>query len=209
MPPDALLLISPACPHCPGMLESLTQLIKEGEIGRLEAVNLAAHPETAGELGVKSVPWLRLGPFELEGAHSTGELRTWAQGVADQATLTRYFHDQLIGGKRHKVEALLKAQPELFAILPGLLADPATSMAVRIGIGAVLEEFQGNDLPRRIVPALGELARNADPRTRADACHFLSLIGGPESLAIFRACLEDPDPEVREIAAEALQELET
>lgn len=206
LPPDALLFLSPACPHCPAVLAGLAELLKEGLIGRLEAVNLAVDPEAAAALGVKTVPWLRLGPFELEGAHSTAELRAWAQGTTERATLTRYCHDQLISGRRHKVEALLKAQPALFAILPSLLADPATSMAVRIGIGAVLEEFQGSGLAVGIVGDLAAILRDAEPRTRADAAYYLSLIGGPEALAVFRAYLDDTDPEVREIAAEALQE---
>ena len=42
--PDALLLISTHCPHCPAMLASLADLVKQGTIGRLEAVNLEQHP---------------------------------------------------------------------------------------------------------------------------------------------------------------------
>ena len=65
--PDALLLLAPGCPHCPAVLEGLSGLLKEGVIGRLEAVNAAIHPERAAELGVRTVPWARIGPFELEG----------------------------------------------------------------------------------------------------------------------------------------------
>ena len=42
--PDALLLISTRCPHCPAMLSALADLVKQGTIGRLEAVNLEQHP---------------------------------------------------------------------------------------------------------------------------------------------------------------------
>ncbi|MBS4097490.1 MAG: HEAT repeat domain-containing protein [Sulfuricella sp.] len=205
-PPDALLFISPACPHCPAMLASLAQLLKEGLLGKLEAINLAAHPEATAELGVKSVPWLRLGPFELEGAQTPAELRSLALGADDAGVMASYIHDLLISGRRARVEDLLRREPRHFGAFPRLLRDPATSMAVRIGIGAVLEEFQGSGLASGIIPALGEILRDAEPRTRADAAHFLSLIGGPEALAIFRAHLDDADPEVREIAAEALQE---
>jgi hypothetical protein len=34
------------------------RLLKGGVIGRLEAVNVAIHPERAAELGVRKVPWL-------------------------------------------------------------------------------------------------------------------------------------------------------
>lgn len=204
-PPGALLLLAPGCPHCPAILESLAKLLKEGVIGTLEAVNLAAHPERAAALGVKTVPWLRIGLFELEGAHSHAELQRWAQGANDPAMLARYFHDLLISGRRHKVEALLREEPAHFGVLPQLLADPASSMAVRLGIGAVLEEFQGSGLARPMIDGLGELTRHPDALTRADACHFLSLIGGDETFPFFRERLNDEVAEIREIAAEVLE----
>lgn len=208
-PPDALLLLAPGCPHCPAVLEGLTQLLKEGAIGRLEAVNLAAHPERAEALGVKTVPWLRLGVYQLEGAQAPAALRRYAEHGDDPGTLAGYFHDLLISGRRHKVEDLLRQNPAYFHALPRLLADPGASMAVRLGIGAVLEEFQGSELAQRIVADLGELTRHDDALTRADACHFLSLAGGAAALPWLRACLGDSDAGVREIARDALDEMET
>ncbi len=208
-PPDALLLLAPGCPHCPAALEGLAQLLKEGAIGRLEAVNLAVHPERAAELGVKTVPWLRLGVYQLEGAQSPAALRRYAEHGDAPDTLAGYFHDLLISGRRHQVENLLRQNPAHFHALPRLLADPEASMAVRLGIGAVLEEFQGSDLAQRIVADFGELTRHPDALTRADACHFLSLIGGAATLPWLRACLADGDAGVREIARDALEELET
>lgn len=77
-------------------------------------------------------------------------------------------------------------------------------MAVRLGISAVLEEFHGTGLTDALIPGLAELSRNADALTRADACHFLSLIGGDAVIPHLRACLDDVDSEVREIVQEAL-----
>lgn len=204
LPPDALLFISPGCPHCPAVLEGLAQLLKEGVIGRLEAVNLAAHPDLAQEWDIKTVPWLRLGIYELEGRQSPAELRRWAEGATDPDTLAEYFRDLLISGRRRKVEKLLKHDPALFHALPRLLADPASSMAVRLGIAAVLEEFQDDGLASVIIDDLGALTRHADALTRADACHYLTLIGGAATIPYLRACLEDGDGQVREIAQEAL-----
>jgi hypothetical protein len=76
--PDALLLISTHCPHCPAMLAALADLVKQGTIGRLEAVNLEQCPEIGQALGVRSVPWLRIGRIELTGVHSKAELAEWA-----------------------------------------------------------------------------------------------------------------------------------
>jgi HEAT repeat protein len=72
----------------------------------------------------------------------------------------------------------------------------------------VLEELQGSGIAAVMVPELAALAKSGDALTRADACHFLSLIGGAEVVPHLRACLADEDSEVREIAADALAELE-
>lgn len=207
-PPDALLFLAPGCPHCPAVLEGVAQLLKEGVVGSLEAVNLAVHPERAQALGVKTVPWLRIGIYELEGMQPPAKLRHWAQGASDLDTLAGYFHDLLISGRRKKVEDLLKQNSAYFRALPRLMTDAASSMAVRLGLGAVLEEFQPSGLARVIVDEMGELTRHADALTRADACHFLSLIGGAEAIPYLRACLDDSDAGVREIAGETLAEME-
>ncbi len=77
--PDAELLIATGCAHCGSELEALTRLLKEGLIGELRISNIVPRPQRAEELGVRSVPWLRLGPFVLEGQHSETELRHWAE----------------------------------------------------------------------------------------------------------------------------------
>ena len=206
--PDALLLLAPGCPHCPAVLESLSGLVKEGAIGRLEAVNVAVHPERAAELGVRTVPWVRIGPFELEGVQTPGELRRWAEQSDSLDGMADYFFAMLKSGRRARVEEMARQEPTRLRALARLLERPDTSMAVRIGIGAVLEELQGSGLTEAMIPDLGALARSGDALTRADACHFLSLIGGADVAPYLRACLDDADKEVREIAAEALEGLE-
>jgi hypothetical protein len=189
------------------VLEGLGELVKEGAIGRLEVVNVAAHPDRAAALGVRTVPWTRIGPFELEGALTTGELRQWALGANSVDGMAAYFLRLLKNGRRSRVEDMAREAPQRLLALVRLLEDTATTMAVRLGIGAVLEELHGTGLTEVMVPGLGALTRNADAKTRADACHFLSLIGGPTVLPYLRDRLDDDDQEVREIAAEVLEEL--
>lgn len=207
--PDAMLLLAPGCPHCPAVLDGLSGLLKDGVIGRLESVNVAVHPERAAELGVRTVPWVRIGPFELDGALTPGELRRWAEQADNLDGMADYFFQMLKSGRRARVEEMARQEPGRLRSLVRLMERPDTSMAVRLGIGAVLEELQGSGTAKVIIPDLGALARSGDALTRADACHFLSLIGGPEAVPYLRACIEDEDREVREIAAEALAELES
>jgi hypothetical protein len=206
--PDALLLLAPGCPHCPAVLDGLGALLKEGVIGRLEAVNVAVHPERAAALGVRTVPWVTIGPFELEGVLTSGELRRWAERVDSLDGMADYFFQMLKSGRRARVEEMARQEPTRLRALVRLMERPDTSMAVRLGIGAVLEELSGSGLAETMIPDLGALARSGDALTRADACHFLSLIGGAEVAPFLRACLGDEDNAVREIAAESLEELE-
>jgi HEAT repeat protein len=107
-------------------------------------------------------------------------------------------------GQRVKVERLIREDGQRSLALAELLADPEASMAVRIGIGAVLEELQGSGMTAAMAPKLGEILRDPEPRNRADAAHFLSLVGGAQAARLLRDCLDDPDAAVREIAYDAL-----
>ena len=115
--PDALLLLAPGCPHCPAVLEGLSGLLKEGVIGRLEAVNVALRPERAAELGVRTVPWVRIGPFELEGAQAPAELRRWAEQADSLDGMADYFFQMLTSGRRARVEEMARQEPSLRYIL--------------------------------------------------------------------------------------------
>lgn len=202
--PAALLFTAPGCPHCPGVKRALTTLLAEGAIGALDVLDATVEVERAQSLDIKGVPWLRLGPFEFEGQLSLGELRHWADLAARPDGLKTYFFEMLKTGRRVKVEQSLREDPVRSVLLAELVTDPEAGMAVRLGIGAVLEELQGSGLAEPMVPLLARALADADPRNRADIAHFLSLIGGEASREALRSCLDDPDPEVREIAREVL-----
>ncbi|MBT9613928.1 MAG: HEAT repeat domain-containing protein, partial [Burkholderiales bacterium] len=153
---------------------------------------------------VKSVPWFRIGELQFEGAMSLGELRTWAVRAASDSALKDYFYDLLKSGRRGKVEDMIRTDPQRSVALVDLMRDPEASMAIRLGIGAVLEEFQGSASAAPMAPKLADMLHNPEPRNRADAAHFLSLIGDAEAQKLLRGCLDHPDPEVREIAYDAL-----
>ncbi|MCP5277816.1 MAG: HEAT repeat domain-containing protein [Thiobacillus sp.] len=208
MPADALLFLSSHCPHCPAVLAALTDLLKQGSIGRLEAVNLEVQPEAAATLGVRSVPWLRLGPFVLTGARTPGELADWARRASGEEGMVDAFHYLLKTGELQQVLDLVAARPGRLAALLPIVGNPEASMNVRLGAGAVLEEYAGSPPLMAIVAALGALSRHADARVRADACHYLGLARHEEARPWLAARLDDDDPDVREIALEALESLE-
>jgi thiol-disulfide isomerase/thioredoxin len=205
--PDALLLISSHCPHCPTVLATLADLVKQGAIGRLEVVNLEQHPDLAQTHGVRSVPWVKLGVIELAGLRSKQELTEWAAKTGSEAGMADYFHLLLKEGQMPKALALIQKDPSRLAALPTIVGNPEASLNVRLGAGVLLEEFANTDTLRTLLPRLGELSAHTDARVRADACHYLGLTGSPEARPWLEARATDEDADVREIAAESLEAL--
>ena len=202
--PDVLMLLAPGCPHCPLVLAGLGELLKRGVIGRLEAVNIERHPEIAQQHGVRSVPWVRVGEFELSGTRSSAELERWAQSAGSVQGRADYLAELLKSGMLNQATTALDANDAYVEALLLLLADPKTDMHVGVGVGALFEHLQGSALLRRHVDALGVLTRHADARVRADACHYLSLSGERNALRFIEPLLHDADAQVREIARESV-----
>lgn len=205
--PDALLLISTHCPHCPAMLSALVDLVKQGTIGRLEAVNLEQHPEIGQTLGVRSVPWLRLGRIELAGVHSKAELAVWVAKSDSEEGIADWFHMLLKEGQLPRAQAAIEADPTLLAAVLPIVGNVDASLNVRLGAGVLLENFAGSATLRALLPRLGELSQHTDARVRADACHYLGLSGDAAAKPWLEARLADEDADVREIAAESQESL--
>jgi len=206
--PDALLFLTPSCPHCPAVLQALTDLVKAGTLGRLEIVNLAVLPAAGNALGVRSVPWVRIGHFELTGLRSRDELAQWAARASDPAALVDYFHDLLKDGGLSQVLDRLDRRPELLGHLLPILADPEAGINARLGASAAFEHFAATPALAALVPQLGALAAHDDARVRADACHILGLSADADARPFLMMCLEDASAEVREIAAESLEAID-
>ena len=205
--PDALLFITPGCPHCQAVLEGLTTLVKDGTVGRLEIINAAVRPERAAEQGVRSAPWTRIGPFEFEGQLSPTELRDWAKRAGAPDGVTHYMREKLGDGRLDQAEALVRERPDMLTAVLPLIEDPEMPMQVRVGVGAVLESLEKEPALDRLVPELGRLSTHTDHRVRSDACHYLGLTGSDAARGYLRARIDDENPEVREIAEEALTKL--
>lgn len=204
-PPDAELLIASGCAHCPAVLASLSELLKQGLIGRLNVTNLAVHPEVGSERGVRSVPWLQLGPFALEGSRTTAELRDWAQKAASREGMRDYLAELLENQKLPDALALIQADDSLLPLLTELLGNLETPMGVRIGVGALVEEIAGSPQFALLIPKLSELLTAQAPQVRADAAYYLGLGNDPRIPALLKPLLNDSDHEVRGIVAEALE----
>lgn len=207
-PGDALLLIATGCAHCQSVLAGLAGLIKQGVIGRLEVINIAVHPGAAATVGTRTVPWLRIGAFELEGAQSPSDLALWAGRAASGTGHAPYLRVLLESRQLARATRLALADDAFLRALLELVSDLDTPMGVRIGVGAVIEELAAQGRLAPLVEGLEGLARSESVQLRADAAHYLGLSGAVGARNRLEALLSDRDQQVREIAADSLAMLD-
>ncbi|MEN8212746.1 MAG: thioredoxin family protein [Pseudomonadota bacterium] len=206
--PSASILITPQCPHCPAVITALIALLKAGKIGKLEIINIVEHPEIARQKGVRSVPWTQIGSLELSGALSRQELEKWVAMAAGQQQ-SDYLGHLLETNRLQQAIDEITNNPQRLPELLLLLADLDTPMAVRIGIGALLEELEGTPLIKSASEPLLSMLTSEHQQVRADAAHYLSLTADSTVIADLEPLLDDADAEVREIAAETIAELQS
>jgi thiol-disulfide isomerase/thioredoxin len=205
--PDVLLFIATGCAICPVVHKILAQLKADGKIAKFDVVNISENPQLAAEFGIRSVPWFRIGKLEFQGLHSAAELESWVEYANTDAGVQKYLIEELEAGHLPAIERLLRQHPAWLQIGLAIIADMQAPIQARIGLGAVFEDLQGEALLLDLVPALSELSRHADQRVRGDACYYLGLTAASTARPALEHCLHDLDPEVREIAREALDSL--
>ncbi len=203
-PPDAQLLITSACPHCPSVLQSLSALLKSGRIGRLDVINIGVHPEVAQALGARAVPWLRLGPFVLTGQQTPAALAQWVERAQAPEAINDYLRERLNDGDISGVLAALQHTPPIAHGLVQLLGDPEAELQVRLGAAAVIEHLEGSATLHGLIDALTALTAHDDARIRMDAAYALGLTHAETVRGTLQTLLQDSDAGVREATDDSL-----
>ncbi|HHH46095.1 MAG TPA: HEAT repeat domain-containing protein [Thiotrichales bacterium] len=207
-PPSATLYLATGCPHCPVVLQGLSELVKQGKLGTLEVINIQARPDLAARAGVRSVPWFRIGPIELEGLHSPAELKEWVALAGRPDAVAEYLARLLRDGQLGKAEAYLRRHPGAMPAVLDLLERKEAELPERLGVNALMESLEGSEALAGLIDRLTELSRHPDPRIRGDATWFLGLTHDPRARPAIEARLEDENPDVREVAEDALERLQ-
>jgi len=209
--PSALLLIATGCSHCPSVLQSLSELVKEAKLSSLEVVNIVAAPERAAALNVRSVPWVKLGDYELVGMKTKSELEQWIDKASDTENLpenmSAYFEELMTTGEMAKVEQLVEQHPEHIQILFNIMSNDQSSLSARVGVGAVIEHLSGSEILINAIDTLGEYSQSPNARIRNDACYYLGLSHHDKAKKYIQPLLEDEDADVRECAEDALEDI--
>ena len=205
--PDAVMLMGSTCPYCPTVLKALQSLLDSGHIDTLETYNIEEHPDIARQYGVRTVPWVRIGEFELEGLHSEKELREWAEKAASGGGLSDWLLEQLGSGRIDATLERVQSDTAGMTALLALFEDPDTELNIRIGISAIMEDLEGSELLKTHIEALGALTQHEEARVRGDACHYLALCQESSVRKWIEPLLDDEDSDVREVAQDSLAAL--
>ena len=206
--PDVLMLMASHCTYCGPMKIILSDLKAQGSINELQIVNIEENPELAAELGVRSVPWLQIGPFELQGARTRKELELWLLRASSFEGVSDYFSEVLAEGKIDYANKLIKRHPETLSNIIDLMADAEAKINVRLGVGVIIEELAESDIFKSVIPQLIEYLSHGDARVRGDACHYLSLTKDTSYIPVIEKMLSDESEEVKEIAQDSLEDLQ-
>jgi len=205
--PDVLMLMGSRCTYCGPMKIILSDLKVQGSINELQIINIEDEPELAAELGVRSVPWLQIGLFELQGSRTRKELELWLQRASSLEGVSDYFSEVLAEGKIDYANKLIRRQPETLASIIDLIADAEAKINVRLGVGVIIEELAESETFKPVIPKLIEYLSHNDARVRGDACHYLSLTKDKSYIKVIEKMLTDESEEVREIAQDSLDDL--
>ena len=150
--PDALLFVTPGCPHCSTVTRGLDELSKHLLIGKVTVVDATQHPEQAAKYGVRAAPWLRLGPFILTGAHSPSELRQWAVWANSSEGAAHYVEHLLQQGGYKQAVAFIAEDTQRLKPLLAIIADPEAGIDVRLGSSALLEAYTNTAALQKLIP---------------------------------------------------------
>jgi hypothetical protein len=186
----------------------MAELVKTGRIRQLQVFNIEHAGAEADRHGIRSVPWIRIGPFELTGLHGESELAQWAQRAASEDGHEEYLVELISHSQLAQAADFIRRDPNHQQALVELLGNPATELSIRIGASALVEELAGTDTLRALLLPLVKLSHHEDARIRGDAAHYLGLSGDRAVIDELQRLLQDTDAEVREIAAESLAAIE-
>ena len=120
--------------------------------------------------------------------------------------LVKVIGDFLEMGHVENIMAMFKQDTSHYQLTGELLRDER--FMVRMGVALLFEELKAirpDEIPLAI-PTLLPLLKEETPWIRGEAVNVLGIIGTPEARQHLRAMSNDPDPQIKEIVEDILNE---
>ncbi len=201
-PAELRVLIAPTCPNCPGAVSACAGVAATFPQVRLEVVDAQYYPDLAGS--VRSVPTVIVDSGRsLVGGVSEAELLEVLTERSTEEYVQQTLRSMVETGRFSEATALL-ADRKGQAAMAALLAR--STMADRIGLMLAAQEALAasarcmDGAVEVLLPLLGV----PDANLRGDVAYLLGRIGAPAARSALERLRSDPDPDVREVAADSL-----
>lgn len=117
--------------------------------------------------------------------------------------------DYMDKGFLENIIDMFKHDVSLYACVGDLMKDER--LMVRIGVSALIDTLKDEE-PEDIskaIPSILPLLKDQNPVLRSDAAYFLGMIGHKDVLPFLTEVANDKDENVRIIAKEAIEEIES
>jgi len=206
-PAELLVLVAPGCPHCPHAVRAANSLAAAGGRVKTTIVDGFAFPELMERYSVRSVPVTLVdGELTLVGVVASEELVERIRARGETGFDLERFRSWLDGGRFDDAAAEVVRGPGAGLFLK-VWQVSATSDRMALLLVAEQTLTAGPEALDGVVPALVELLGADDAALRGDTADLLGQIGHSAARGPLTALLDDPNPDVAEIAEESLESL--
>lgn len=201
---DVTLVIATNCSHCQQVLTDCADLVKHAEIDELQIINISSVPEKAQAFNIRSVPFIKIGPFELFGAHTKTELRQWLNRLNSPKGMEDYFNELFEQGELERVSEIVQTDHHQISTIINMMANEDTPLGSRIGISAIFEQLQGDAKLAAHIQELADLTDSDNVSIRIDTAHYLGLTQNIKAIPWLEKLSNDINSEVQTTALEGI-----
>ena len=210
-PADLQVFVTPFCNFCPAVVRRLLPLPFLVASIYLTVIDATLFPEIAAERNIKSAPTLVLDDHLRWTGR--GDMEELARAVVNRdpamlgnETLGRILQTE---GGAYELAGMMHRHEKIFPAFADLLTDER--FTVRLAAMVTVEDLleRDGDLALQVVqPMLKRYSQVADA-VKGDFLYLLGEIKSAEALPLLQAASADPNAEIREAAAEALEKIDT
>ena len=203
-PAELVVFIASTCPHCPRAVQAAVRLAG-AHLGIAAAVvDVEQCPELCEQFGVRSTPTSLIDrKLSWTGVRSAGEIADDLLARGGEAYEQRAFRSLI---EASRFDAAVHSMHTGSGAKHFLVAWQESTMSSRIGLLMAAEAvLETSHVPfQAIVDELATMLQSDDVPLRGDTADLLGRIDHPAARAALRPLVDDPDPDIAEIAAEAL-----
>ncbi|MGD9202614.1 MAG: thioredoxin family protein [Chitinispirillia bacterium] len=200
--------ITSSCPHCQHAVRAANSLALQCEKISVSIYDIEQFPENAEKYSIKSVPLTVIDHRHI--INNTVSEKVLAQYILDRGTEENertVFLSQINTGN---IDLTLKSIVDKAQNLKQFIyAWKNSTLSLRMGLFLLAEKVIDHDreLFYIIIADLIDILSSQDIALRGDTVDLLSQIGHKDAIEPIKKLLNDPNPDIVELAKDALEEL--